>query len=826
MIKNSLVGKDGNFLLGYQIELPEMYSLGEEDFDAINDYFTKALKDLPDNTIFVKHDLFNDKKFSTQHFSADNFLQRQTKGYFDGIDFIEHTTNVFFVLPNKILYNERIKNPFRPPQKSHFDDFDKSIDDFIVAVDQCVKFINGLHLAGMNKFKIVPMEEDYLTAYYDYYMSGMQEHYSAEIQKEWKYINVGNDFVSILKFPSEEKFPNTIATCKRDDDKSKDNSIFFKNYGEQFSFALNFKHIYVQIAVIDERKLHINNAKKNNNELRKSSSIDKSNKFWADETDKDLDSLTRNEDTERLIRCHNNIIVFGNSENDLDNKLNDVIDQFKDIDMKPIRLYGDNLLAVFEYSYPLNSSRFIESHFYVTSIQAFSAFLIVSGKFNNDSTGVRFNSRIDNTPITVDIWDDKKRYMFARNFMVFARTGLGKSFTLNHIITDFISTNGKVVLVDLGGSYKKLTALFPNRTANISHNEGQRLGLNPFDLKGEKPTAEKYEELAEYIGIHYKLKEELTANQRVSIKKILELYYTHKDSGHSLPDFVKSFTLEKDEIMKALNLKEKYFDADEFILQMSEFIENGIYSYLYAGEGEDIGADLYDKDIIVFELDQIRGNKMLLTLMLHQIYHTINKVIWKDKETRGMVIFEEFAEQLKWEGMMSRIEWFAQAIRKQNSSLGLVLQSITQLPDNDSTKSIIENTQLLYVLGAKNYNPIKERFNLSDHAFYQLNSIKANFSGKRPYSEIFILRGDKHQVYRLEVPRSVYWAYQTEGAMNAILMKIFDLTNDMETAIKIMVENENVIEELKDEKEKKIIDDSNLNSKLERIVKKYKYEKV
>ncbi|MDV4099076.1 hypothetical protein CMT22_17780 [Elizabethkingia anophelis] len=825
-MKNSLIGLDGNFLLGYQIELPEKYSLGEEDFDALNEHFTKALKDLPDNTIFVKHDLFNDVVLDTKDYPEANFLQKETKDYFKGRPYIKHTTNVFFVLPNKIIKNERIRNPYRPPHKNTFVEFDKSIDDFCVAVEQCVKYLNGINLTGMNRFKVVPMDENYLLDYYDYYMSGASESTSVELKKEWKYLNIGNDFVSVLRFPTEDKFPTKITTCKKDSDKSKDNSVFFKNYGDQFSFNLAFKHIYCQIAVIDEKKLHLNNAKLNNNHLHKSSSIDRSNKFWAEETDKDLDNLAKNEDSERLIRCHNNVIVFGKDENDLENKINEVVDQFKDLDIKPIRLYGDNLLAVFEYSYPLNASRFIENHFYITSIQTFSAFLILSGKFNSDDKGVRFNSRIDNTPVTVDIWDAKKRYMFARNFMVFARTGLGKSFTLNHIISDFIAEHGKVVLVDLGGSYKKLTALFPDRTANISHNEGDRLGLNPFDLKGEKPTAEKLEELAEYIGIHYKLDSDLNSNEKVSLKRILELYYKNKDSGHSFPDFVKCFEEDKDEIIETLELKEKFLDVDEFFHQMKEFIDNGIYAYLYEGEGKDLGADLYDKDIIVFELDQIRGNKMLLTLMLHQIYHTINKVIWRDKETRGMVIFEEFAEQLKWDGMMARIEWFAQAIRKQNSSLGLVLQAITQLPDNDSSKSIIENTQLLYVLGAKDYRPIKERFNLSEHAFYQLNSIKSDFNGKYPYSEIFVQRGEKHQVYRLEVPRSVFWAYQTDGDMNAMLMKLYDITQSMEKAISIMVENENQIENLKEEKVNKRISEEDLERELYQLTKKHNYEKV
>ena len=819
-MKNTLVGLEGNFLVGFNVELPEMFSLGENDFDILNDSFSKALKDLPDNTVFVKHDNFNDELIDTSNFPTKNYLQTKTKKYFSTKKYRSHITKIFFVLPNTLLKNDRLKNPFRPPVKSVFIEYDKRQEDFFTSVNQCVKFINNITLSGKNEIKLTPFE-DGLSDYWNYWYTGLNYDFVGEIKKDWDYLRIANDYATILKFPQEDKFPQIMTTCKKNVDKSTDKSIFFKNYGEQFSFDLGFKHSYVQIAVIDEKKLHFNQANKNNQNLKKSSSIDRSNKFWAEETEKDLVELTKDEDNNRLIRGHNNVIIYGKSPEELEYRVSETIDTFKELDIKPIRLYGDNLIAVFEYSYPLNATKFVENHFYVSSLQAFCSLLILTGKYNDDKQGVLLNSRLDNVPVKVDTWDEQKKYMFARNFMVLARTGLGKSVLLNHIISNFVEEFGKVVLIDLGGSYKKLASLFPNKTAYITHKIGDKLGINPFDLKGQNPTADKLEELAEYIGIHYKLTDGLNDNQRVSLKKILDFYYKNVESGHSLPNFVNAFIHDKNDILETLEIKEKFFDADEFILQMSEYIGKGPYAYLYDGEGEELSADLYDKDIIVFELDQIRGNNFLLSLMLHQIYHTINKVVWKDTETRGKVIFEEFAEQLKWEGMMPKIEWFAQAIRKQNSSLGLVLQAISQMPDNDASKSIIENTQMLFVLGAKDYKPIQERFGLSDHAYYQLNSIKSEFNSERPYSEVFVLRGDKHQVYRLELPREVFWAYQTDGHKNAILMRLYDIIGNMENAIDLMVAKEPELIEVAEQRKNKLIDREQADFQLKQIISKY-----
>ncbi len=222
---------------------------------------------------------------------------------------------------------------------------------------------------------------------------------------------------------------------------------------------------------------------------------------------------------------------------------------------------------------------------------------------------------------------------------------------------------------------------------------------------------------------------------------------------------------------------------------LSDFRKNGLYEFLYREDEHTIIQSLTDKRIIVFELDEIKDNELLLTIMLQLIGITIEDIIWKDKSTRGYIFFDEFAKQLKFEGVLNKVEYFFQAVRKQNSAIGIVLQSITQLPENTTAQSIIENTQMLYVLNAKDYREIQKRFHLSEHAYNQLVSIQSNFSAERPYSEVFIMRGNVHGVYRLETPQEVFWAYQTEGSKNQELMNYYEEYGDMEKTITKMISN-------------------------------------
>lgn len=814
-------------MLGFSFDLFEKYSLGEEDFDNLNGYFSKALRDLPTGTIFFKQDIFKEEIYDTTKFKKGNFLEKCTADYFNGLPFISHTTNVFFILPNRLVDWKKLQNPFRPPHKKDFIEFDERIKNFNVGVKQAIDYLRGIKLSGGKSIKIEPLSRKYLDDYYDYINSGLNENYSVDIKNEWNYLKIGEQYCSVLKFPQEDKFPETLTTCRVDTELSNDMTKFFKNYGDNFGFDLGFTHIYNQIAIIDDNKKHYNQASKNGENLTKFRKFDRSNSYWAEQVDTMLKEMAKHSDYERIIRGHNNVIVFAKNETELQSRVNMVSERFKDIDIKPERAFGDNLLALYEYSFPLNADLFMEDHFYIGNLEMFNSFAINGGAYKNDREGIRYNSRLQGmSPVIVDVWDDDKKYMFARNFFILAPTGSGKSFNANHIISYFYSDGAKQVIIDLGGSYKKLQTLFPNDIAYIVYKEGDNLGVNPFDLGGEEITTGKIDELVEFIGVHFRREGDLTPQERAVLRKIVELYYKNVPANHSLPSFIKAFVSEKEDIVKHLDIQNEFFNVEEFVLLMSEFIDNGAYSFLYDDTKESIGANLLEKRIIIFELDAIRGNQLLLSIMLQLISTTIDKVIWKDKSTRGVVLFDEVAEQLKWDGMLRRIQWFYQAIRKQNGSVGIVLQSVNQLPNNELSNAIIENTQVLYVLGANDYRVIQNRFNLSNHAFYQMSSLKSDFSGNRKYSEVFILRGKTHQVYRLEVPKEVFWAYQTDGAMNNILMKIYEMIGDMEKAIQIMIKREKFFEELKDDISTRIITEEEAIFKIQRLIKNLEYEKT
>ena len=109
---------NGNVVLGYQVDNPEIYSLAEKDFEDIHGSWFQAFKSLPVATVIHKQDIYQKSAYLAEELPNKSFLQRATHDYFKGREFIKHSSYLFFILPhNKALNAPKFVNPFRKVEK-------------------------------------------------------------------------------------------------------------------------------------------------------------------------------------------------------------------------------------------------------------------------------------------------------------------------------------------------------------------------------------------------------------------------------------------------------------------------------------------------------------------------------------------------------------------------------------------------------------------------------------------------------------------------------------------------------------------------------------
>ena len=138
----------------------------------------------------------------------------------------------------------------------------------------------------------------------------------------------------------------------------------------------------------------------------------------------------------------------------------------------------------------------------------------------------------------------------------------------------------------------------------------------------------------------------------------------------------------------------------------------------------------------------------------------------------------------------SAVAFCYQKIRKENGAVMTIVQSPDQLPDDEFTKGMITNTQLLYILPTTDvvYRAVEKRFEMGGDPAQcnMMRSIRNDFSGERPHSECFIRftggQGRYAVVVRNELSREKFLAFQTDGETWAEIDG-YSRTRPMEEAI-------------------------------------------
>ncbi|MCF6346999.1 MAG: TraG family conjugative transposon ATPase [Flavobacteriaceae bacterium] len=780
---------NGNVILCYKVELPEIYSLSESDFEELHGSWFQAFKSLPVATVIHKQDIYQKTAYKAAMLPSKSFLEKATHNYFKGRNYLQHCCYLFFILPlNKALNASKFTNPFRKVEKGIYKKPDHNVQEFIGAVNDAVSFINN-----SKKVTLSPLNTNEILSITDAHFNGFNKGFDTDIQLEparcggKSNIEIGDHHFDVLAVNSELCFGDIVQSSKTNDKFTSDDFVFHQGFIDGLGLNLNENHIVNQIIYLDDKHKWRKLLEKKIEELNKSSNFGTQNKVILKKIE-DIVAQINQDDSSRIIRGHLNIIFWSCEPQRLTTIASKIKTEFKELDIVPYYPKGEERKNYFLNSYFCFASNFSNEDLYVTDLKHALCLYINNTNYKSDTTGIIFQDRQHNIPVLKDVWDEKKKRIKARNFAIFAPTGEGKSFLANNILRQYFEVGVRLVIIDLGGSYSKFAKLYPDDHIILRYEQGKNLGINPFYIADiEDLTPERLEDLSIFLLELLASGKEATKAEEVAIKKVLRYYYNSIENNHSLATLYQFVDDKKDTLTQELKIQEEYFSIYNFLHILSEYVDDGLYSFLF-NVSKDQTYKIEDKRLIVFELDEVKDNKEILSVMLKLIKSAIQRTIWRNKAEKGIILFDEFAKQLKFKNVLESVEFYYQAIRKQNGAIGIILQSINQLPDNSTSASILENTQVIYSLhNEKGYKELQNRLSLSSHDLNQLKSIRNNLTGARKYTEMFIKIGKESNIFRLEVPKEVYAAYLTDGSESEAIMQLYEEQKDMESAISTFI---------------------------------------
>lgn len=786
---NEVFCSNGNYAIAYKLDYPTLYALGENELNRIQSDWSRCFEMLPVGTVISKSDIFTNSYTDSAQLPQNTFLERSFAEHFGGRKYLDQTTYLFFVWTGRtgkgFFNGKELKNPFKFPSLKEFDKQNTALRSFKEAVK------NVISLFDTSKIKVKKLTEKEISEYQRFYFNGFQFDYTSDLVAEKNSFSFDKNKIGVLSLENEECFPDTVSPSVIDKQYSsvEHDFTFYTGLLDDIGLKFNYPHIVNQIVYIDEHSSHTKKIAKNLNELRTARKWGV-NQHSYDLLDKNFTEIGQDPNL-HFVRGNLNVIFWAENESELDQRKSNLIGLMRTKDFIFNYPTGDNLKSVFYNSFFTNVSFFSDNNLYIADVRVASSLLINAGNYISDEEGVYLQDRLFNIPTKFDFWDKKKKNIQSRNFSIIAPTGKGKSFTWNFILRQLLELGIIAVIIDLGESYTKFATLFPKDQVEIfKYKDGEALGLNPFLLdEGENVDSRKLNELSAFIWTLIKKDNDPSENERTALRKIIVRYYETNQTNHCWDNFYAYIKNNKDNLLQILEVDSEFFNINEFLLAGSEFCKGGVYGNLL--QKSDNLQNFKGKKLIIFELDNIQNDKLLLSVILQVISEAIQKVIWSDRETRGIVFFDEFAKQLEFGNVFRSVKYYMETIRKFEGACGIVLQTINQLPNNQIGNTIVEQIQTKIFLEAADYRANIERLNLSKHAASQLKSLRSKHSGEGyRYSEIYINRNNVDNVYRIEVSPAEFLAFQTEGIIHSRMWREYEKTGNMEEIILKYLEDE------------------------------------
>ena len=812
-----IVSKDADLTVAFEVTLPELYTVTAAEYENIHSSWIKAIKVLPNYSVVCKQDWFTKETYRPD-FGSENagFLSKSYERHFNERPYLNH--RCYLYLTKTTRERSRQKSDFNTLCRGFL--LPKEISDkdtatkFLEAVDQFERILND---SGMVKLR--RLEADEITGTKEH--PGLVENYFSlsmdepdavlqDICLQPGQMRIGDKRLCLHTLSDTEDLPGKVSTDMRYERMSTDRSDCRLSFAAPVGLLLPCNHIYHQFIFIDDAQEILQNMEKTSRNMLSLSKYSRSNAINQEWTEMYLDEAH----TKGLlpVRCHCNVMAWAEDEEELRRVKNDTGSQLAMMECTPRHNTVDTPVLYWA-GIPGNAGDFpAEESFYTFLEQAVCLFTAETNYRSSPSPfGIRMADRQSGIPIHVDISDlpMKRGIITNRNKFILGPSGSGKSFFTNHLVRQYYEQGTHVLLVDTGNSYQGLCRMIHDKTHGedgiyITYEEDNPIAFNPFYVDNGQFDVEKRESIKTLILTLWKREDEAPKrSEEVALSGAVNAYIRKITEYKSIkPDFNGFYEFVRDDYRRMIEekkVREKDFDIDGFLNVLEPFYRGGDYDFLLNSDKE---LDLTNKRFIVFELDNISSNKVLLPVVTLIIMETFISKLRKLKGIRKMILIEECWKALMSANMSEYIRYLFKTVRKYFGEAVVVTQEVDDIISSEIVKeAIINNSDCKILLDQRKYinkfEHIQKLLGLTDKEKGQILSInQANHPG-RFYREVWIgLGGTQSAVYATEVSEEEYLVFTTEESEKLELYELAkELGGNLELAIRRLADRKR--EELK-----------------------------
>ena len=615
-----IISKDADITVAYRVELPELFTVTNTEYEAIHSSWAKAVKVLPEYCVVHKQDWFVRETYKPATDKDDmSFLSRNFEKHFNERSFLNHSCFLFLTKTTK--ERMRMQSNFSSLCRGNIIPKEVNKDTsvkFLEAVGQFERIMNDsgfIRLTRISSDEITGTDTS----------AGLIEKYFAlslddttcleDLELGADGLRVGSKHVCLHTLSDAEDLPGRIGTDMRYEKLSTDRSDCRLSFASPVGLLLSCDHIYNQYLFIEDSAENLRKFEKsarNMQSLSRYSRGNQINKEWIDQylNEAHLFGLTS-------IRAHFNVLAWSDDVEELKHIRNDVGSQLALMECKP-RHNTVDAATLYWAGMPGNGGDFPAEESFYTFIEPALCFFTEETNYRSSPSpfGIKMADRVSGKPLHVDISDlpMKKGIITNRNKFILGPSGSGKSFFTNHMCRQYYEQGTHIVLVDTGNSYQGLCNLINRKTNGqdgvyFTYTEENPISFNPFFTDDNVFDIEKRESIKTLILTLWKRDNEPPSRaEEVALSNAVSQYIDKLKTDRKLiPSFNTFYEFVRDDYKKVLEekkVREKDFDIANFLNVLEPYYRGGEYDFLLNSDKQ---LDLLSKRFIVFEIDAIKG---------------------------------------------------------------------------------------------------------------------------------------------------------------------------------------------------------------------------
>ncbi|MDB5198732.1 MAG: conjugative transposon TraG-like protein [Chitinophagaceae bacterium] len=766
---DAVLSKEGDITIAFKVDLPEIFTLSDQEYEAFHHGWIKAIKVLPVHSVMHKQDWFTENKYKATFASEDqSFLSGSSERFFNERPYLDHSCYIMLTKKpanrktSTSLFSNLLKRTIVPQetlQPKHFHDF----------LNHAGQFERILSDSGF--MKLTRLKNDELTSIIENYLNLQTPGGDFVLRDiEFDKFQIGEYHLQLYTLADAENVPALCGSRINYDKYSTDRTKFSIGFASPIGQLLSCNHVYNQYVFIGDVQKTLQKMESKRLRLQSLSAYSRENAIAKEATDKFLNEAIGEQ---RLpVKAHFNLLVWTDNEEKLKELRNLCSSALTQMDATP-KMETEGAPQIFWAGIPGNAADFPMNDTFDTFSPQACCFLNLETNYRSSISpvGIRMGDRLTGHPVHVDISDEpmEKGICTNRNKFILGPSGSGKSFFTNHMVRSYYEQGTHIVLVDVGHSYRGLCELV--KGYYFTYSETKPIKFNPFYIgEGDMLDTEKKESIKTLLlALWKKDNETFNRSEYVALSNALQLYFEKLDRNTNLfPCFNTFYEFLRDEFVEVLKedkVKDKDFDVSNFLYVLRPYYKGGEFDYLLNAKEN---LDLLQQRFIVFELDNIKDHPILFPVVTIIIMEVFISKMRKLKGVRKMILIEEAWKAIAKEGMAEYIKYLFKTVRKFFGEAVVVTQDVEDIISSPVVKqAIINNSDCKILLDQSKYqnkfDQIQELLGLTEKEKALVLSInKANDPTKK-YKEVFIsLGGILSRVYRTEVSPEEYLAYTTE----------------------------------------------------------------